>query len=71
MKKFLNMTYLLQKKFNKKIKKFSQFFYKVKVLDFSKIFIKIPSWIKYNETLIIIKIYEKKYIRLLPNKEFM
>ncbi|CAI2193566.1 6346_t:CDS:2, partial [Funneliformis geosporum] len=40
----------------------------VKVLGFPKAFLKFPSWVKYDDPLIATEIYEKRYVRPLPNK---
>jgi hypothetical protein len=28
----------------------------------------MPSWVKYNEALIVTEIYKERYVRLLPNE---
>ncbi|RGB23675.1 hypothetical protein C1646_748105 [Rhizophagus diaphanus] len=41
---------------------------RIKGPGFHKAFIKMPSWVKYNETLSATEIYEKRYVRPLPNE---
>ncbi|RIA88594.1 hypothetical protein C1645_826112 [Glomus cerebriforme] len=55
----------IAEKIQKKNKNLS---YRIKGLGFSKAFVKMPSWIKYNETLTATEIYEEGYVRLLPNE---
>ncbi|PKK55777.1 hypothetical protein RhiirC2_801526, partial [Rhizophagus irregularis] len=42
--------------------------HKVKTLGFPKAFVKMPSWVKYNETLTATETYEERYVRPLPNE---
>ncbi|CAB5193167.1 unnamed protein product [Rhizophagus irregularis] len=43
--------------------------YKVKALGFPKAFVKIPSWVKYSETLTATETYNKRYVIPLPNED--
>ncbi|EXX52731.1 hypothetical protein RirG_250500 [Rhizophagus irregularis DAOM 197198w] len=43
--------------------------YKVKALGFPKAFVKIPSWVKYSETLTATETYNERYVRPLPNED--
>src|SRR5215475_7263130 len=42
---------------------------KVKGPGFPKAFVKMPSWVKYNEDLTATKMYEERYINPLPNED--
>ncbi|CAG8629023.1 16711_t:CDS:2 [Cetraspora pellucida] len=42
--------------------------HKLKGSGFSRAFVKIPSWVKYSETLTTTKTYKERYIRQLPNE---
>ncbi|GBC04269.1 hypothetical protein RclHR1_05590024 [Rhizophagus clarus] len=42
--------------------------YKVRGPGFPKAFVKMPSWVKYNETLMATEIYEERYVSPLPNE---
>ncbi|GES97002.1 hypothetical protein GLOIN_2v1821835 [Rhizophagus clarus] len=42
---------------------------KIKGPSFPRAFVKMPSWAKYNKALTATEIYEKRYIKLLPDKE--
>ncbi|CAI2196150.1 13789_t:CDS:2, partial [Funneliformis geosporum] len=43
-------------------------FHKIKGPGFPKAFVKIPTWVKYNETLTATEIYKERYVRPLPNE---
>ncbi|GBC01936.1 hypothetical protein RclHR1_00440002 [Rhizophagus clarus] len=43
--------------------------HKVKAPGFSKAFVKIPSWVKYSETLTTTETYNERYVRPLPNED--
>ncbi|CAB4403270.1 unnamed protein product [Rhizophagus irregularis] len=42
--------------------------HKVRGSGFPKAFVKMPPWVKYNETLTATEIYEERYVRTLPNE---
>ncbi|RGB25504.1 hypothetical protein C1646_771644 [Rhizophagus diaphanus] len=42
--------------------------YKVKAPGFPKAFVKMPSWVKYNDPLTVIETYEERYVRPLSNE---
>jgi hypothetical protein len=42
--------------------------HKIKGPSFPKAFIKMPSWVKYNEALTTTEIYKERYVRPLPNE---
>ncbi|POG70163.1 hypothetical protein GLOIN_2v1776239 [Rhizophagus irregularis DAOM 181602=DAOM 197198] len=42
---------------------------KVKAQDFPKALVKIPSWVKYSETLTATETYNERYVRPLPNED--
>ncbi|GBC18173.1 hypothetical protein GLOIN_2v1791232 [Rhizophagus irregularis DAOM 181602=DAOM 197198] len=42
--------------------------HKVRGPGFPKAFVKMPPWVKYNETLTATEIYEERYVRPLPNE---
>ncbi|CAI2191707.1 11825_t:CDS:10, partial [Funneliformis geosporum] len=46
----------------------SLYFEGPKVLSFPKAFVNFPSWVKYNDFLTATEIYEKRYIKQLPNR---
>ncbi|CAI2185961.1 7474_t:CDS:2 [Funneliformis geosporum] len=58
----------IAEKIRQENKKFLQSFHKVKVLDFTKAFLKFPSWVKYNDLFTATEMYEERYVRPLPNK---
>ena len=43
--------------------------HKVKAPGFPKAFVKIPSWVKYSETLTATETYNERYVRPLPNED--
>ncbi|RIB03003.1 hypothetical protein C2G38_2226291 [Gigaspora rosea] len=43
-------------------------FHKVKGPGFPRAFVKIPSWVKYSETLTATETYKERYVRQLPNE---
>ncbi|CAI2174339.1 19043_t:CDS:2 [Funneliformis geosporum] len=58
----------IAEKIQKENKNISLTSYRIKGLGFSKAFIKMPSWVKYNETLTATEIYEERYVRPLLNE---
>ncbi|RGB26609.1 hypothetical protein C1646_770204 [Rhizophagus diaphanus] len=56
------------KKIQQENKNLPQVSHKVRGPGFPKAFIKMPPWVKYNETLTATEIYEERYIRPLPNE---
>ncbi|GBB89563.1 hypothetical protein RclHR1_01630001 [Rhizophagus clarus] len=42
--------------------------YRIKGSGFSKAFVKMPSWVKYNEALTATETYKERYVRPLPNE---
>ncbi|CAI2199196.1 15064_t:CDS:2, partial [Funneliformis geosporum] len=49
-------------------KNLPQAFHKIKGPGFPKAFVKMPSWVKYNELLLATETYEERYVRPLPNE---
>ncbi|PKK56431.1 hypothetical protein RhiirC2_800016 [Rhizophagus irregularis] len=58
----------IAEKIQQENKNSSQPSHKVKTPGFPKAFVKMPSWVKYNETLTATEIYEERYVRPLPNE---
>ncbi|CAI2195610.1 12364_t:CDS:2 [Funneliformis geosporum] len=58
----------IAKKIQQKNKNSSQVSRKVKGLGFPKAFIEMPTWVKYNETLMATEIYKERYVRSLSNE---
>src|SRR4051812_39667945 len=58
----------IAEKIQKENKNLSLASHRIKGLDFLKAFVKMPSWVKYNETLTVTEIYKEKYVRPLPNE---
>ncbi|POG53584.1 hypothetical protein GLOIN_2v1792147 [Rhizophagus irregularis DAOM 181602=DAOM 197198] len=56
------------KKIQQENKNSPQVSHKVRGPGFPKAFVKMPPWVKYNETLTATEIYEERYVRPLPNE---
>ncbi|RGB34442.1 hypothetical protein C1646_668501 [Rhizophagus diaphanus] len=42
--------------------------HRIKGPGFPKVFVKMPSWVKYNKTFTATETYKERYVRLLPNE---
>ena len=58
----------IAEKIQKENKNLSPASHRIKGLGFPKAFVKMPPWVKYNETLTATEIYEERYVRPLPNE---
>ncbi|CAI2198523.1 17367_t:CDS:2, partial [Funneliformis geosporum] len=59
----------IAEKIQKENKNLSHASHRIKGLGFPKAFVKMPSWVKYNENLTATEIYEERYVRPLPNED--
>ncbi|RGB22102.1 hypothetical protein C1646_776650 [Rhizophagus diaphanus] len=58
----------IAEKIQKENKNLSPASHRIKGLGFPKAFIKMPSWVKYNEAFTTTEIYKERYVRPLPNE---
>ncbi|CAI2187684.1 17197_t:CDS:2 [Funneliformis geosporum] len=58
----------IAEKIQRKNKNSLQSSHKIKYPGFPKVFVKFPSWVRYNDFLTATEIYEERYVRQFPNE---